>query len=311
MTSQNPAMPNSQAPNLDDPDKLRQRDILAKVNAHADRSIDRLFADLDELLSGDLSDDAGSSALEHVPQHTRQSTEATQSDYYHPRQVTASTYPAQSDFNSPPPAVELPQTPALAPQQRKKGMPVWMKALLGIGVIAISSSGLLLWLVNEKKIELPKNIDTSWLPFQSKPQVSPEDVKFAEYMRKSISKIETASTQATATPVATAVNPSPNIAPTATQAAPTAIDANPSGIVAIEPNTGEVAAPQSPIALLKTMPIGNRPSAVFKIDSQDRTVNVGKKIGSSNWSLIAVSKGEIMVKKTGGELRSIRVGQKF
>jgi hypothetical protein len=287
MTSQNPAMPNSQAPNLDDPDKLRQRDILAKVNAHADRSIDRLFADIDELLSGDLSDDARSSALEHIPQHTRQSAESTQSDYYNPRQVTASTYPAQSDFNSPP-AVELPQTPALAPQQRKKGMPFWMKALLSIGVISIASSGLLLWLVNEKKIELPKNIDTSWLPFQSKSQVSPEDVKFAEYMRKSISKIETASTQATATPVAIGVNPAPSIAPPATQAAPTAVATNPNGIVAIQPNTGKVAAPQSPIALLKIMPIGNRPGAVFKIDSQDRTV-----------------------KKTGGELRSIRVGQKF
>jgi hypothetical protein len=56
MTSQNPVSPDSQNSQLD-------RDTLAKVNAHADRSMDRLFADIDELLSGDLDNDPASSAV--------------------------------------------------------------------------------------------------------------------------------------------------------------------------------------------------------------------------------------------------------
>ena len=55
MTNQNPASTNTQSIKL-------SQEILSKVNAHADRTVDRLFADIDELLSGDLTDDIHSAS---------------------------------------------------------------------------------------------------------------------------------------------------------------------------------------------------------------------------------------------------------
>ena len=181
-----------------------------------------------------------------------------------------------------------------------------MKAVLGIGVTSLAVGGGLLWLVTERKIELPKNLDTSWLPFQSKSQVSPADAKFAEYMQKSIAKIEAARTQTTAPtqPINAAENPAP------TQAAPPSI-INPAGTISTAPSTEPSVAPQSPILLLKTFPSSRQPSASFNIDGRDLTINAGQKIGTSQWSLLTVTKGEVLLKKTGGEIRSIHIGQKF
>jgi hypothetical protein len=287
MTNQNPASSHPQSSKLD-------RDILAKVNAHADRSIDRLFIDIDELLSGDLEPDARSSQLDRYSQPAQYSTEPLRSTDYTTRQPQA--YLPQSEFASPPQSVEFVD----APPPAKKRLSGWMKALIGIGITSIAGSSILLWLVNEHKIEVPKNIDTTWLPFQSQSQVSPEDAKFAEYMRKSISKIESVKPQ----PIS-AIN-LPNPASIATPIAP-----NPTGIIAAVPSTITRTVLKTPIALVKTLPTSNRPSAIFQIDGHSKTVNIGQKIGTSNWSLLTVAKGEVILKRKGGEIRSINVGQKF
>ncbi len=298
MTSQNPASQNSQ---LD-------RDILAKVNAHADRSLDRLFSDIDELLSGDLTTDPTSSAVVNRPSPELQQS-GISSFNYHPNELQQQRFSAEdphADFTSSRSSAdsESPQTATPKPQQKR--LPLWMKAVVGIGVTSLAVGGGLLWLVNERKIELPKNLDTSWLPFQSKAQVSPADAKFAEYMQKSIAKIEAARTQ---TPAATQpINSVEN--PATTQAAPPSI-VNPAGTISAASSTEPVVAPQSPILLLKTFPSSRQPIASFKIDGRDLTINAGQKIGTSQWSLLSVTKGEVLLKKTGGEIRSIRIGQKF
>ena len=197
MTNQNPASTNTQSIKL-------SQEILSKVNAHADRTVDRLFADIDELLSGDLTDDIHSASQ---PQQRRlYSAEPSRSTQTPPPQLIETQTPppqyrqerqAPPEFTPPQPSVEPPVVQPEKAKQQKRNSPSLIKVLLSIGVASIAISSILLWLINERKIQLPKDLDTSWLPFQSSSKISTDDAKFAEYMRKSISKIETANTQPT------------------------------------------------------------------------------------------------------------------
>ncbi len=314
MTNQNPASSNPQSTKL-------SQEILAKVNAHADRSIDRLFTDIDELLSGDLSSDIPFADGRDTAQANQTGT--NQQRYRYPAATNRST-PRMADIQTQQPQYrqyQPPQTEVTPPsqpdephqpqpsqpkRQNQNHSPLWMKAFLSIGIVSIALSSLLLWLINERKITLPKNIDTSWLPFQSQSQISSDDAKFAEYMRKSIAKIESANTQANsatvpsnaATKSTTVDSPSPTI-PVAT---------NP-GVVTTTANPTNATTP--PISLLKTLQTGDRPGAIFEINRQTQTIYAGEKIGTSDWSLLTVAKGEVIVKKAGGVIRSIYVGQKF
>jgi hypothetical protein len=297
MTNQNPASSNPQSAKL-------SQEILSKVNAHADRSIDRLFADIDELLSGDLSGDIPPASTTQQYRYPAASSRQHQPSAGTERQQPQQYLP-QGDFTPPPETVEPPQQPQQPLQskpkrQKPQSMPLWMKAFLGIGVTSIAISSLLLWLINEHKIHLPKNMDVSWLPFQSQSQISSDDAKFAEYMRKSISKIESANTQASSAPAQTNAVTSPAaVSPTA---------ANP-GVITTTADPANIS--QMPISLIKTLTTGDRPGAIFEMNNQTQTVYAGDKIGKSDWSLLTVAKGEVIVKKVGGVIRSIYVGQKF
>jgi hypothetical protein len=300
MTNQNPAAPQSQSPQ-GAASGQQHRDILAKVNAHADRSIDRLLADIDELLGDDLANDTHSSPAEHSAQR-HHSTE----QYPHLQQ--SPVYPPQRSIGAGE-ASPLAHPTQTATPKPNRTMPLWLKALLGISITSIAAGSLLTWLVNERKIVLPQTINTSWLPFQSQSQVSPEDAKFADYMRKSMSKIDagTQTTLATNLP-----NPTTSIvAPTPTsQAAPVAT--KPTGTIVTTTAPVAPTAVKAKISLIKTLfQTGNRPSAIFEVDRQSKIVNVGQTIGTSNWSLLSVAKGEVTIKRKGGEIRSVNVGQKF
>ena len=296
MTNQNPASTNTQSIKL-------SQEILSKVNAHADRTVDRLFADIDELLSGDLTDDIHSSSQ---PQQRRlYSAEPSRSTQTPPPQLIETQTPppqyrqerqAPPEFTPPQPSVEPPVVQPEKAKRQKRNSPSLIKVLLSIGVASIAISSILLWLINERKIQLPKDLDTSWLPFQSSSKISTDDAKFAEYMRKSISKIETANTQPT-------VSANPTTPVDSTAIAP----ASP-GIVTTTPTDPAVTA--TPIALIKTL-TGDKPGAIFEINSQTQTIYAGGKIGTSEWSLLTVAKGEVIIKKAGGVIRSIYVGQKF
>ena len=291
MTNQNPAAPNPQPLDLDS-------DTLAKVNAHADRSLDRLFADIDELLSGDLTEDLHSSNASER-QHQLPAGYSDDRSAYQP-----------PIYLSSPAAGAAPQQYLLgaAPSQQQKRIPFWLKALLGIGLTSIALGGLLSWLVNTRKIEFP-TADTSWLPFQSKSQVSPEDAKFADYLRKSLAKIDTTVPQST-----TATNlPNPannNILTRTPQPTPVAFNPNRKIVAPSAPGNAN-ALPAASISLFETHPNRRPASAIFEINGRSQTVNLGEKIGTSKWSLLTVAKGEVLLKKTGGEIRSIHLGQKF
>ena len=291
MTNQNPAVP--QPPQSGNSFK-QNRDILAKVNAHADRSMDRLFADIDELLGDDLTNDTNSASTQHNPYATGQYPQLQQPIYPPQRSLSAGAdTPSEQPTNTAKP---------------KRTLPLWLKAFLGIGVTAVAAGSLLTWLVNERKITLPQTIDTSWLPFQS--QQSPQDAKFADYMRKSLAKIDatsqtTLAANNTPTPATTIVAP----APATTPAAPVATTPTSTIVTATAPVAPTAFKPK--IALVKTLPKGNRPGAIFEIDRQSKTVNIGQTIGKSNWSLVSVNKSEITIKRKGGEIRSVDVGQKF
>jgi hypothetical protein len=290
MTSQNPA--------ANSPNSPLDRDTLAKVNAHADRSLDRLFADIDELLSGDLDNDPAASAV--VNRGT--TTDRYPNELQQPSPATSD----RDDFSSSRLAIESAPDDR-NPQQPKKRLPLWLKIASGIGVSTLAVGGGLLWLASAGKIELPQTLDTSWLPFQSNTRVAPADAKFAEYMQKSLAKIEATRTQAP-TPAA----PSAVVTDPATTDPTTAANSiDPAGTVSVAPAKQAVATPQPPILLLKTFAASKQPSASFKIADRDLKIAVGQKIGTSGWSLMSVSKGEVLLKKTGGELRSIRIGQKF
>lgn len=299
MTNQNPA---SSQP-LD-------RDLLAKLNAHADRSLDRLFTDIDELLSGDLEAEPKPPQVNHSAlSQTNYRTEAETGQQY------TQSYSAQSDRFSPQLTAELdPPQPSKSKQKKQQPtLPFWLKALLGVGVVSIAGSSLLLWLVNERKIVLPQKIDTSWLPFQSQSQVSPTDAKFAEYMRKSIAKIEStnvATNTAINLPTPATTIAAPTATPTTT---PTAIPFNQT--VNTATNAPKPTVVEKPIALIRTLQnkagAAALKSAVFQIDKKSQTVKIGQKIGTSNWSLVNISKNEATIKRKGGEIRSIKIGQKF
>ncbi len=300
MTDRNPASSNSQSTKL-------SQEIIAQVNTDADRSLDRLFADIDEVLSDDLAGD--------IPPASTQPQYPAGSHRHHQQIADPQTQQPQTqqylppgNVTPPPQTIEPPQqpqqpAPSKPKRQKSQSTPLWMKAFLGIGVTSIAISSLLLWLMSQHKIALPKNVDMSWLPFQSQSQISPDDAKFAEYMRKSIAKIEAANTQ-------TNSNPAQNNAVTnpATINSPTNSAANP-GDISTPADSANVA--QIPISLIKTLPTGDRPGAIFETNNQTQTVYVGDKIGKGDWSLLTVTKSEVIVKKIGGVIRSISIGQKF
>jgi hypothetical protein len=291
MTNQNPAS-----------SKPLDRDLLAKLNAHADRSLDRLFIDIDELLSGDLEADQKSAQPNQSALSATSYRTETESD-----QQYNQAYIPQSDRFSPQLTVEIdPPQPSKSKSKPKKAarrIPFWLKAVLGVGVGSIAVGSSLVWLVTERKISIPQTIDTSWLPFQSKSQVSPEEAKVADYMRKSISKIES-------TKITSPVVIEPTATATATPAATTApTQFNPA--IATAPIAAKPAANQKPVALVKTIQNSKYPTAIFQVDKKDQIIKIGQKIGTSDWSLVNISKSEVTIKRKGGEIRSIKIGQKF
>jgi hypothetical protein len=234
----------------------------------------------------------------------------------YPAQYQA-TRPEDRQYSPPPPTNPAPPANvASEPKERpskakpvengKKITPLWMKIFLSIGVGAVGLSTLLFWAIDKHKIAIPKSLD--FLPFGAQSSISQDDAKFADYMRKSIAKIDRANTTATpATPAAdTAVPAAPAAAPTtATAAAP---------IAASEPGTiaSTNQASNTPgVTLMKILPGGDRPGAQFELQGKLEIIRVSEKIGVSDWTLVTVAKGEAIVKKSSGEIRSIYIGQKF
>ncbi|MBE9050607.1 hypothetical protein IQ243_09310 [Nostocales cyanobacterium LEGE 11386] len=56
--------------------------------------------------------------------------------------------------------------------------------------------------------------------------------------------------------------------------------------------------------------LGDKSAALFQIEGVSRRINMGESIGSSGWTLVDVSNGEVIVRRN-GEVKSIYAGQKL
>jgi hypothetical protein len=144
------------------------KSISTVVGNHADRVMDELFADIEELLSGEVKDrskalPAGEATAQRVAQPATNPT--------YPQLPPTTRVPDEA-----PPAEELTTTI----REPKRGG--WKKVLAGLGLLAIAAGGGVWWLAKEGKIILPKmpNLNSA----------NNGDVQFSDYVRRATGKIE-------------------------------------------------------------------------------------------------------------------------
>lgn len=247
------------------------KNIPKVVGDHADRLMDSLFADIEDLLGGDSRPQAKSAQTvvgqQPAPHAERQSTGPS-------LQPSAAYQPPALESNT---AINKP------PAQRN-----WKKILLGLSLAAIAASAGIWWLAKERKI----NLD-ALLPSDA----SKADIQFADYLHRSLGKIEggTSESSPTAQPATT---PNQLSAPVAD---PTAV-ATPAAPVM--PATGS-----SFTKVIKSQP----PTAEFVIDGKVQQLSLGDKIGKSGWILGPVTGAldtEVIIKRD-NELRTLKAGQQF
>jgi hypothetical protein len=250
------------------------KNIPKVVGDHADRLMDSLFADIEDLLSGDSHPQAKSSqtvvgqqpAPESHPEHQPTGPSLRPSAAYHSPALESNT------------AINKP------PQQGN-----WKKILLGLSLVAIAASAGIWWLAKERKI----NLD-ALLPSDA----SKADIQFADYLHRSLGKIDGGAEQ------------SPPTNQSTQSTLPSAPVTNPSSVITS-------AAPAAPVPMaassftkvIKSQP----PTAEFVIDGKIQQLNVGDKIGKSGWTLGTVTGAldtEVIIKRN-GELRTLKAGQQF
>jgi hypothetical protein len=138
------------------------------VGNHADRVMDELFADIEELLSGEVKDrpaalTPGQTTGQNVPQQT-----------------ATPTYPQLPPTVRVPGEAPITNEPVTALNPPKRG--AWKTVVAGLSLMAIAAGGGVWWLAKEGKITLPKlpNLNAA----------ANGDVQFSDYVRRATSKIE-------------------------------------------------------------------------------------------------------------------------
>ena len=238
------------------------KNIPKVVGDHADRLMDSLFADIEDLLSGDSQPQAKSS----------QTVVGQQPDSHPERQPAGPSLKPSAAYQPP---AETNTAVSKPPQPRN-----WQKILLGLSLAAIAAGGIIWWLAKERKINLDAVMPSD---------ASKADVQFADYLHRSLGKIE-GGTSAQSPPANQLSAPVAN--PVITSAAPAL------------PVTGI-----SFTKVIKSQP----PTAEFVIDGKVQQLNVGDKIGKSGWTLGTVTGAldtEVMIKRN-GEMRTLKAGQQF
>jgi hypothetical protein len=249
------------------------KNIPKVVGDHADRLMDSLFADIEDLLSGDSQPQSKSSHKVVGQQPAPES---------HPeRQPAGPSLRPSAAYQ--PPALES-NTAVKKPPQKGN----WKKILLGLSLAAIAIGGGIWWLAKERKI----NLD-ALLPSDT----SKADIQFADYLHRSLGKID-GGTNEQSPPANQATQPT----------LPSAPVTNPSSAITSAappvPVTGS-----SFTKVIKSQP----PTAEFVIDGKIQQLNVGDKIGKSGWTLGTVTGAldtEVIIKRN-GELRTLKAGQQF
>ncbi len=247
------------------------KDIPKVVGDHADRLMDSLFADIEELLGGDSH-----SQQKSPPTAIKSGQQPAPSPHPELQPAASGSRPQYQQ-----PALES-NTAINNPPQRGN----WPKILIGLSLAMIAASAGIWWLAKERKI----NLD-ALLPSDA----SKADIQFADYLRRSVGKIDSSTTEQL--PPANQVTlPNPPSVATPSLGRRLAISAAP-------------VAASSFTKVIKSRP----PTVEFVIDGQVQRLNTGDKIGKSGWTLGTVAgaaDNEIIIKRN-GELRTLKAGQQF
>jgi hypothetical protein len=156
-----------------------------------------------------------------------------------------------------------------------------------------------------------------------------ENIHFLNYLKQALDRLTEAEQQAIPAQKAnfTAVLPSPRLLQPAAKpllstsrrgnshsstAAPTPTSLAPNPDSKSSPERAAIANAPAPTtyALIGVLELGDRSAALFMVAGNPQRVQVGKPIGSSGWTLVAVAKQQAIVRRD-REVRSIFVGQGF
>jgi hypothetical protein len=252
------------------------KNIPKVVGDHADRLMDSLFADIEELLSSD------GRPIQKSPT-TAIRKEQTTASHQSERELTGQGLVHEHQYQP----TGIGQHTGLQPTPPKTG--TWKKILIGLSLAAIAAGGTLWWLAKERKINLDAVMPSD---------VSKADIQFADYLGRSVSKIDSGTNELTppVNPVANQVtSPNPPSAP-ATIAPQSAVPTTPA-----VPVTGS-----SFTKVIKSNP----PTAEFLINGKIQQLTTGDKIGKSGWAVISAAGNEVIIKRN-DELRTLKAGQQF
>jgi hypothetical protein len=252
------------------------KSISKVVGQHADRVMDGLFSEIEDLLSGDLQ--------EQQPPKLNAATKASH-NLEPNRQPVSPAQPAQSAPANRSPVTALPPGQSVAPPAARR-WPKWLA--IGGGISLCCGGGL--WLLQSQG-----KIDLTALGRGESPIVLSKnaDVKFSEYLRNSLTKIDSNSPVASAGGTQVSI-PNP---PTATGAAP---------VATVSP------APVIDATLVKIVP-GSPPTVEFIIGGQVQQFKGGDQIANSGWivtNVINTVDNEVILKRN-GESRSLKLNDKL
>ncbi len=256
------------------------KNIPKVVGDHADRLMDSLFADIEELLSNDgrPMPKSPATAIGNEPATAPRNSELPAGQgLVHDYQYQPTGMGQSTNLQANPP---------------KTG--VWKKVLIGLSLAVLAAGGTLWWLARERKVNLDALMPSD---------VSKADIQFSDYLNRSVSNIDSSMNEPAAP-----TNPTPN----QTQPNQTTIPVAPSPPGATAARNVAPAAPTVPVTgnsftkLVKSSP----PTAEFVINGQVQQLTTGDKIGKSGWALVSASDREVIIKRN-GELRALKAGQQF
>lgn len=255
-----------------------QKNIANVVGKHADRVMDGLFSEIEDLLSGDLQEKSPPGSLSAAAPMAARKTA--------PRLPTE-----EGPIYQQQPLAQTPGTgiaaPAPVPAPTKTGGGFWKKLLAGTGILVLLGGGGLWWLQKQGKIDLSA--------ITALGSGNNSDAQFSDYLHRSFTKIE-GNTSAVPT-VPSAVEPAIPNPPAESSAVPA-----PTAAAAASVNA----------SFLKIV-AGTPPLAEFSIDGKPQQLKSGDLIGTSGWTVGSVSitgDNEVIVKRN-GEIRSLKTGDKL
>jgi hypothetical protein len=251
----------------------RPKSITNVVGKHADHVMDGLFSEIEELLNADLQENPEPDRSDRTFSVANTLSEPEFSPDLLREKIHRSV---ASNTSSAPRAL-----PEATPPARKR----WPK-LLAIGsTLLLLTSGVLWWLHSQGKINLAALAKGESPVLLS----NTADVQFSNYLRGSLSKIDSKTATSSGTQGAI---PNPPTATTISPSSPAAANLN--------------------ATLTKIVP-GNPPVVEFTIEGKIQQFKGGDQIGNSGWlvtNAINTVDNEVILKRN-GESRSLKVNDKL